>query len=364
VSGGPLIGPGPRPPGGPRQLGRTGRTVEPIAFGTSGVGGDRFRGVEPRDAQRALCHALEHGVDLVDTALRYGRGQSEQLVGEAVRELRARDRVVVATKVPPADDVFPAAANRLGAAFAPAYLQAQVEQSLRNLKLEVIPLCQLHVWRDAWLDDGGWPELRATMVRLVSEGKVLHWGVSANHGSVDDCVRVMADPLVTTAQLVWNLFDRRAEPALAAAAQHGVAVLARCVLDEGALGGQLGAGARFPIDDFRTAYFAPPRLDELALRLAALCEFVTETPPAATSTPEATDLAARAARARHEPEVRAVDELAIRFALSPPAVVAAVIGMRTRASVDRNLRLRGAAPLSSTLLSQLASHAWDKDWTR
>ena len=90
-----------------RALGRSGFEVSEIGFGAWGLGGDPWRDMDPRDAQRALFEAVEAGVGFIDTAPSYGNGTSELLVGQVVRELRARDRVVVATKVPPAHGRWP-----------------------------------------------------------------------------------------------------------------------------------------------------------------------------------------------------------------------------------------------------------------
>jgi aryl-alcohol dehydrogenase-like predicted oxidoreductase len=348
-----------------RALGRTGYQISEVGFGTWGLPGSWWKGVDPAAAQRALYRAVECGLDFIDTALAYGDGGAEILVGEVVKSLRARDRVVVATKVPPANGEWPGDGDKLlQVVFPVAFVQAQVEQSLRNLRLEALPLCQLHVWHDQWLDSPTWPELEGTLHRLIREGKVLHWGISINHLGAGDSLRAAGEAIFETAQVIYNLFDRSVEPAfLAEAKRHNLGVIARCPLDEGALGGNLGAGTIFPLGDWRSRYFRGDRLGEVARRVAALVEFVSEVPPAALSSDAARGIA-EAARQRRAPhlECRTLAELALRFCLSRDEVSVVIPGMRQAHHVDANLAVSDGRRLPAALLEQLAAHAWVKDW--
>jgi aryl-alcohol dehydrogenase-like predicted oxidoreductase len=322
-----------------RALGRTGRTVSAVGFGAWALGGDRWHGVEPREAQRALYAAVEGGCTLVDTALIYGDGQSERLVGEVIKELRARDHVVVATKVPPLDLRWPPpAGGRLERAFPAAHVVRSVEASLRNLKLEALPLCQLHVWRDAWLDDAAWPELEGAMHRTIREGKVLAWGVSANDHDAAGALRVLAQPIVSSVQVIYNVFDPgAAAELLPRAREHGVAVLARSPLDEGALTGAVGPATSFHPGEFRARYFAGDRPAEVADRVAALRPLLGD-------------------------EASSLTELALRFVLSHDAVSAVLVGTRRVEHVGKNLAWADGRRLTAALLERLAEHAWAKNW--
>ena len=322
-----------------RRLGRTGSEVSAIGFGCWGLSGELWRDGDPEAGRRALYLALESGITFVDTALVYGQGESERMVGEVVRALRARDTVVVASKVPPADDRWPARpGSMLERVFRDAHVTRSVEQSLRNLKLEAIPVVQLHVWLDEWLDGSYWPVLRGCMERLVREGKVLHWGISANDHSPETALRVLDEPIVETVQVIYNLFDRGAEEALfARAAERSVGVIARCPFDEGALTGAIGPESRFPPGDFRSRYFKDDRPAQVAERVARLRPLLGD-------------------------EARTLPELALRFALSRPEVSAVIPGMRKVEHVRSNLAAADGRRLTPRLLEELAGHAWDKNW--
>jgi aryl-alcohol dehydrogenase-like predicted oxidoreductase len=187
-----------------RPFGRTGRTVAELGFGGRGL---------DRDRQRILLAALDGGVDLVDVSPQWG--DSEALAGEAIRELRLRDRAVLATRAP-AD---------LRA------LQRSVEASLRATRLDVLPLVQLLDWTDARRDARDHPELVDVASRLVREGKVLWWGVVAPEPR--RCVATLDDPWISSVQTRFHLQDRRAVAILPLVEAKKVALLTCSPLDGG-----------------------------------------------------------------------------------------------------------------------------------
>ncbi len=89
-----------------RVLGRTGFEVSEVGYGAWGVGGKQWLGGNDEESVAALRRALELGLNFIDTALAYGDGHSEQLVGQLVRE--APGKIYVATKVPPKNQRWPA----------------------------------------------------------------------------------------------------------------------------------------------------------------------------------------------------------------------------------------------------------------
>ncbi len=230
-----------------RRLGRTSRAIAPIGFGGRSFAPrsaeERKRrgpGPEPREVQAALAAAIDAGVELVDTSPAWG--DSEALAGATIRELRARERVVLAATVPlatePDGTPLPADA-RLEHLLPAAHVQRAVEASLRATRLEVLPLAWLGPWRDGWLAASAWPELRGTMERMVHEGKVLTWGVIVDDAPGDDAATLLAQPVIAAAQLALHLHERRALPLLAVAKAREVAVIARAPLAGGTLTGAL-----------------------------------------------------------------------------------------------------------------------------
>jgi aryl-alcohol dehydrogenase-like predicted oxidoreductase len=337
-----------------RRLGGTGREVGALGAATCGIA--TYRGVDPGDARRALSHAVERGVDLIDVA---ADRDLERMVGEIVRELRAHDRATIVATVPAAGEAPPERTTRLHRVYAPGWVQAAVEGTLRAGRFEVVPIAVLATWFDDWLDDLAWPELNGALARLIREGKVLHWGVAAADPA--DAVRAAAEPGFDVVAAEYNLFDRRADAALwPAVREHGKGAIVRAPLAGGALGGELGPGVRLRPDDARARRWPADRLDEVAVRIARLAEHVADPPPVArASDPAREALETSLARRRGvEVEARSVAELALRASLTASDTAAAVVGMRTRAHVDANLAAGDGRALTAALRERLAEHAW------
>jgi aryl-alcohol dehydrogenase-like predicted oxidoreductase len=322
-----------------RTLGTTGYETSAIGFGGWGLGADMWRGVDEAHARDALREAVDRGITFFDTALAYGTGHSERLIGQVLKhEIRA-GRAQVATKVPPLNNEWPGKGNKpLADVFPARHLSASTETSLKNLGVEALSLQQLHVWHDAWLSDPEWAKSYDQIVRLKKEGKVLHWGISINDHAPETALRVLADPLFETAQVIYNIYDRSPERALFALARtKPLGVIVRVPFDEGALTGQIRSTTVFPAGDWREDYFKGDRRAEVERRGKALAGLLDE-------------------------EVQTLPELALRFCLSAPEVSTVIPGMRHAAHVRQNVAAAEKGPLSPHMLSSLKVHAWEKNW--
>jgi aryl-alcohol dehydrogenase-like predicted oxidoreductase len=319
-----------------RKLGRTGIEVSEVGYGAWGIGGSKWLGAEDEESLRALHTAIDLGVNFIDTALGYGQGHSEQLVGRVVRE-RA-ERVHVATKIPPKNGVWPAPAGiDPEEAFPADHIVACVEQSLRNTGLDALDLEQFHVWSDEWVGRGSWEE---AIERLKSEGKIRAFGVSINDHQPENALALVRSGVVDAVQVIYNVFDQSPEDELLpACAEHGVGVLARVPLDEGALTGRITPDSTFPEGDFRWDYFRDGRLREVDDRVRAILE----------------DLAI---------ERDQLAEVALRYILSHEAVSTVIPGMRSVRNVERNAALGDGQGLPPETVEKLRRHRWVRDFYR
>ncbi|MFF7045767.1 aldo/keto reductase [Streptomyces massasporeus] len=316
-----------------RELGRSGLSVSEIGYGAWGIGESAWVGASEDESVRALHRALDLGVNLIDTARGYG--ESERIVGRVVRE-RAGDAVLVATKVPPLNRLWPAPDGVDPArAFPGEHIRDSLEASLRASGLDHFDVVQFHVWSDEWVGRGEWLE---TVEDLKREGKIRLFGVSVNDHEPDNAVRLVRSGTVDTVQVIYNIFDQApAENLLPACAEHGVGVIVRVALDEGGLTGRITAGSAFPEGDFRNRYFRDDRPAQVERRVAAIC---------ADLGIDADDMA----------------ETALRFVLSHPAVSTVIPGMRSVRNVERNTALSDGRPLTDEQLATLAGHRWQRNF--
>src|SRR5579875_3473733 len=250
-----------------RKLGTTEAEVSEIGYGAWGIGGNQWQGGKDDESLRALRRAFELGVNLVDTALAYGDGHSEQLVGRVVRE--TFHNVYIATKVPPKNRTWPATPSMpIEDVFPYDYIVESTEQSLRNLGVEQIYLQQFHVWTDAWVEQEEW---RRAVEDLRQSGKVRYFGISASEHDPDSVLEAVKTGLITSVQVIYNIFDQSAERNLFPLCQKmKVGVLARVPLDEGGLTGTIDENTTFEPGDFRESYFRGDRKRQVREHVEAL----------------------------------------------------------------------------------------------
>lgn len=306
-----------------RRLGSAGPAITRVGFGAWAIGGGGWAfGWGPQDdaaAVAAMRHAVERGVNWIDTAAVYGHGHSEELVGRLLRELPRDERPYVFTKGGLVwDERRPMEeARRI---LEPASIRRECEASLRRLRVEAIDLYQFH-WPDATgvpVEDS-WGE----MVRLVEEGKVRWAGVSNfDVGLLERCEAIRH---VDSLQPPFSPIRRAAaESEIPWAAAHGTGVIVYSPMESGLLTERWTADRadRLPADDWRrrAPRFRPPEVERnLALRDALA--------PVA---------------ARHGVTTGAV---AVAWTLAWPGVTGAIVGARSPEQVDGWI---GAATLEPT----------------
>jgi len=317
-----------------RKLGRTNLEVSEIGFGAWGIGGKQWLGGSDEEALRALRRAVELGLNFIDTALAYGDGHSERLVGQVIRE--AGTRVYVATKVPPKNRLWPARPGiGIEEVFPYDYILRSTEESLRNLGVDTIDLQQLHVWNPEWIESEIW---RRAFEDLKRSGKVRFVGVSINDHQPDSALELIRTGRIDTVQVIYNIFDQTPERNLFPLCMEcNIGVIARVPFDEGSLTGTITETTRFDPEDFRAYYFRGDRKRQVVERVTALQR----------------DLAAVEGT---------LPEIALRFCLSHPAVSTVIPGMRKVRNVEVNCAVSDQGPLDERVLQILRRHAWNRNF--
>jgi aryl-alcohol dehydrogenase-like predicted oxidoreductase len=313
-----------------RTFGRTGWQVSEVGYGMWGMAG--WSGSDDEESLAALGRSIVQGCTFFDTAWAYGRGKSEQLLGEARRRY-PHAPMRIATKIPPRNMQWPAKPEYpANETYPEAHIREYTETSLRNLDAEVIDLQQFHVWDDAWAEDEGW---QRAVRALKDEGLVRAFGISVNRWQPTNVLKALGTGLIDSVQVVYNVFDQAPEDVLFPYCRaHNIAIIARVPFDEGSLTGTLSRESRWPDGDWRNTYFSPERLAETLDRVERLEMLI----------PEGMDL----------------PELALRFILETPDVSTTIPGMRRPAHVDRNMAASDGQRLPPRTHEALRAHRWDR----
>ncbi len=324
------------------RLGRTGLEVSAIALGCGNFGGigsvpELFGQGEDEQAAFALMDAArEHGVTLFDTANSYGGGRSEATIGRWLASRRARDEVVLTTKV----------RNRVGPGpddegLSARHIREQIEASLRRLGTDHVDLYLAHE------PDPSVPleETMAAFDGLVRAGNVRQVGLS-NYGGRQ--VRAAAEVaaaggLAAPANLQnsYSLLDRAAaDDCFGVCAAHGIAFTAYSPLAGGWLTGKYRAGQSYPAGSRMTLRPDPYRDLEQPATFAALAAL--EQAAAGRGVPIAT--------------------LALAWVLTDPGVTAVIVGPRrpeqlapALAALDLDLAQDERATLAGTAAAGAAT---------
>jgi aryl-alcohol dehydrogenase-like predicted oxidoreductase len=241
-------------------LANTDISASRIALGTWAIGGWMWGGSDERDAIGTLHAALDHGINLIDTAPVYGFGRSEEIVGKALEG--RRDRALIATKVGLEWRDGKVARNST-----PERLRRELDDTLRRLRTDYIDLYQIH-WPDPLVPI---EETASVMADFLKEGRIRAIGVS-NYSPEQMAAFARIAPL-HTAQPPYNLFERAIEAdVLPYAKRQGITLLAYGALCRGLLTGAVSRSRRFEGDDLRQVdpKFREPHLGQYLAAVQAL----------------------------------------------------------------------------------------------
>ncbi len=221
-----------------RQLGRSGVRVSQLCLGTMNFGA----GADEETSIEIVRHALEAGINFIDTADVYGRGVSEEIVGKAISATGARDQIVLATKAVASmgDGPNDAGASRY-------HLTRACEDSLRRLGTDRIDLYYLHIVDLTTPLD----EVLDTLHTLVRQGKILYVGTSKWPASLIMEAIGLSErhglPRIVAEQPPYHILDRTIESELVwTCRRHGIGLVTFSPLAGGILAGRYGKGAKPP----------------------------------------------------------------------------------------------------------------------
>jgi aryl-alcohol dehydrogenase-like predicted oxidoreductase len=215
--------------------------VSRVAIGTWAIGGWMWGGTDERESVSTIRAALDHCINIIDTAPVYGFGRSEEIVGKAIAEGRLRSRVLIATKVGlewAGEKVFRNASS--------ARILQEIDDSLRRLRTDYIDIYQVH-WPDPLVTI---EETAEAMNTLFKQGKIRAIGVS--NFSVGQMERFRRVAPLHVLQPPYNLFERGIEAHLLPyCRENKIAMLGYGALCRGLLSGRMLPDTVFEGDDLR-----------------------------------------------------------------------------------------------------------------
>ena len=216
-------------------------TPSRVGMGTWAIGGWMWGGSEERQSIAAILAALDHGINLIDTAPAYGFGRAEEIVGKAMAEGDCRARTIIATKVG-----LGWSDGRVFRDATRARILNEIDDSLRRLKTDYIDIYQVH-WPDPLV---AVEESAEAMQTLLMHGKIRAIGVS--NFSIEQMERFRRVAPIHVLQSPYNLFERQIEAeVLPYCRENNIATFGYGALCRGLLSGRMRNDTVFQGDDLR-----------------------------------------------------------------------------------------------------------------
>jgi len=317
-----------------KRFARSAEQVSLLGFGAWGIGKSMWIGAEDEVSKRTLRRAIEMGVNFFDSALVYGNGHSEKLIGQVEKE--SGKKLFITSKIPSKKYEWPAGeTSTLAESFPKDHIIRCTERSLRNLDRDYLDLQQFHVWNDKWAGEDDW---KAAIIRLKKEGKVRFFGISINDHQPENGIETGKSGLIDSYQVIFNLFDQSPKDVLIPfCVENDIAIIARVPFDEGSLTGGITPDTEFPPRDWRNNYFRNDRKKDVYNRVQKI-------------------------RADVESETGTLAEAALRYIISFAGVTTVIPGMRREENLAANEASVARGPLSPELLEKLQRHRWVRNF--
>jgi aryl-alcohol dehydrogenase-like predicted oxidoreductase len=306
-----------------RLFGKAEKEVSGIGFGAWGIGSKHYGEVDTDQAADAVRAYIEAGGNFIDTARGYNH--SERIIGNVMKDMACRDDVFLCSKIWPND---------------PAEIRSACDECLSELQVEMIDLMYLH-------DPPDEPEQMNEVLGVYDElreaGKIRHIGASIKGASVkqetaDLCRQYIATGKLTAIQLIYSILRQKNNRVFAEAARHGVAIVARTVLESGMLTGKYRRGHKFPEgfpDGDHRSRWNGRQLDEIIENVNAIRGIAVN------------------------PPFENVAQIALRFVLDDPGVTVAIPGGKSRKQVTANLDVDNLPMLKDDVRGELVQRFAD-----
>lgn len=284
------------------RLGKSNLFVTPLTLGCMSLGTNRNKAIN------MLHHAIDSGINHVDTADLYGFGENEKIVGEAIKQ--KREKIVLTTKV---GNHFDKQKRTWFWDARKEYIEKAVDDSLKRLQTDYIDLYLLH---GGTMDDDMDDTIEA-FERLKSEGKIRAYGISSIRPNVIN--EYMNRANIDVVMMQYSMLDRRPEELLDMLNEKKISVLARGPLAKGILSNDSQKLHTKGMEGF--VQYSEIELKNTIQHLSELNESITT--------------------------------LAFQFVLQHPAVASCVFGASTMNQLEENIRNSRISPMKTGLYEQI-----------
>lgn len=278
-----------------KQYQNAGVKVSELGIGTWALGGVNFGKVDRQGAISAIHEMIDNGVNLIDTAAVYGNGASEQMVGEALREI-PRDQILISTKTGIAPRYPLGTVKNLSY----AEIMREVQSSLMNLKTDYLDFYFLH-WPDVTTPIG---ETMDAMNRLKKDGVIRFIGVS--NFSIEQIEEAQKYGQIDVQQPPFSMVDTGSLEVIKWGHERGIDSMTYGSLGAGILSGAIRSMPEYDKADYRVTFydfFREPKFSK-TMELLKMMDQIAE---------------------KHS---RTVAEVAINWSTQKPYIGSALIGAR------------------------------------
>lgn len=292
-----------------RALGNSGLVVSELSLGTWGLSGDSYGPIEDEEADKTIARARELGVTLFETADVYGSGEGkEPMESRLGRVLDRDDQAFVCTKG--GNDIAGIPPKKR---FDRMFLHRSAARSADRLRRPP----DIYLLHNPTVDTLRRGEAIGALEELIADGVIKQWGVSCGDAEV---AKVATELGAKVIEIAYNLFNQRDLNAIGAEVKQGnVGVLARSPLAHGLLCGTWSAERTFGEGDHRRDRWTPDELTERLRQVAAMRPLVNG-------------------------EIHTLRSAALRFVLCNHLVSTCVVGARSAAQIEANIRAIGKGP--------------------
>lgn len=301
-----------------REIPKAHFKISEIGIGAWQLGGTNWGNIDYAEAGRALHYALDKGINFIDTAHLYGRGKSEEFIGNTLHERNDEYRVCTKALLHNKD-------------WWPNYREEDIliksaEDSLKRLKRETLDVYLIH---DPKWDDSFNPAYIEAFRKLKKEGKILGYGISANSDITAEQMRkIITENAVDVLEIEYNIFNRlwpkRIPGFFKLTEEKGIGLIIRTPLSMGFLSGKYNENTVFPENDRRKNLNTESRKGELK---------------------KLTDGADKLKQIVKEP-IKNLSQLALKYILHEKAVSTIIPGLKRMGNVESNCYVSDLPDLS------------------